>query len=96
MKTKSPLTVKLALEQIRRGAKMTSFDENMVMEYRIGCRAVMHSEFQEGVRAVITDKDNNPQWQHENLAQVGDDFIESYFMPLEGVDEWTPLPEISD
>ncbi len=96
MKTKSPLTVKLALEQIRRGAKMTSFADNMVMEYRIGCRAVMHSEFHEGVRAVITDKDNNPQWQHENLAQVGDDFIESYFMPLEGVDEWTPLPEISD
>ncbi|MGC6475398.1 MAG: enoyl-CoA hydratase/isomerase family protein [Parvibaculales bacterium] len=96
LKTKSPLTVKLALKQIRRGAKMACFADNMVMEYRIGCRAVMHSEFHEGVRAVITDKDNAPQWQHENLAQVGDDFIESYFMPLEGVDEWTPRPEVSD
>ena len=88
LKTKSPLTVKLALRQIREGGRMTSFADNMAMEYRLACRALVNPEFHEGVRAVIVDKDNDPKWQHEGVADVDDTLIDAYFEPLP--EEWKP------
>lgn len=88
LKTKSPLTVKLALRQIREGGRMVSFADNMEMEYRLACRALVNPEFHEGVRAVIIDKDNNPKWQHEDVADVDDALIDTYFEPL--AEPWMP------
>ena len=93
LRTKSPETLKLALEQLRRGARCDTFEENMAMEYRIGWRKVQSADFQEGVRAVIVDKDNAPVWEHAALADVPDARIASYFDPL-GADELTFEREI--
>lgn len=89
-KTKSPLTIKLALRQIREGANLSRFAENMAMEYRLATRAIVNAEFHEGVRAVIMDKDNAPKWQHETVADVDDALIDSYFEHLPASEEWTP------
>lgn len=86
----SPLTVKLALRQIREGGRLGSFAENMAMEYRLACRAVMHPEFHEGVRALIIDKDNAPKWQHDAIKDVDDALIDNYFEPLAKDEEWQP------
>ena len=88
LKTKSPLTVKLALRQIREGGRMSNFADNMKMEYRLACRALVNPEFHEGVRAVIVDKDNDPKWQHNDVADVEDKIIDAYFEPLP--QEWKP------
>ncbi len=45
-------------------------------------------DFFEGVRALIVDKDNAPQWQPDTLAGVDDAMVESYFAPL-GADDLT-------
>ena len=37
------------------------------MEYRIGARVVQRHDFLEGVRAVIVDKDNAPNWDPPTL-----------------------------
>jgi enoyl-CoA hydratase len=66
LKTKSPQTLKVAFEQLKRGAAMTDFADNMVMEYRIGSRVVRKHDFIEGVRAVIVDKDNAPKWSRRD------------------------------
>ena len=82
MRTKSPQTMKVAFEQLRRGAAMTDFADNMVMEYRIGSRVVMKHDFIEGVRAVIVDKDNKPNWNPATLAGVSDRLLDEIFAPL--------------
>lgn len=80
--TKSPETVKVALRQLREGARLDSFEENMAMEYRIGWRKVQSHDFQEGVRAVIIDKDNAPVWSPATLEGVSEADVAKYFEPL--------------
>lgn len=91
LKTRSPQTLKVALRQMRTGAKATSFAENMAMEYRIGARVVSLHDFQEGVRAVIVDKDHAPKWQPTNLADVSPELLDAIFAPLPANQEWTPI-----
>jgi len=80
--TKSPETVKVALRQLREGAALDSFRDNMAMEYRIGWRKVQSHDFLEGVRAVIIEKDNEPKWSPASLEGVTDEDVERYFAPL--------------
>jgi len=81
MRAKSPLSLKLALAQVRRG-KAWDFDTCMRAEFRIVSRVIHGSDFYEGVRAVIIDKDNRPRWQPATLAEVSAAEIERHFAPL--------------
>jgi len=91
LKTKSPQSMKVSLKQLRIGAALTDFADNMAMEYRLGGRIVSTADFQEGVRAVVVDKDNAPQWSPGDLAGVTDAMVEAFFAPLPADEEWTPL-----
>lgn len=88
LRSKSPETVKVALRQLRDGGQCKTFRENMQMEYRIGWRKVQSHDFQEGVRAVIIDKDNAPAWAPATLEGVTEEMVAKYFEPL-GADELT-------
>lgn len=90
--TKSPQTLKVAFRQLREGAKMQSFADEMVQEYRIGAHAVQRHDFLEGVRALIVDKDNAPKWDPPSLAGVTDAMLDEIFAPLPGA-EWSPLSD---
>src|SRR5262249_22661863 len=83
IRTKSPLSLKIALEQMRRGATW-SFDQCMQAEFRIVSRVVYGRDFYEGIRAVIIDKDNVPRWQPATLAEVSGDEVARHFAPLAG------------
>ncbi len=80
--SKSPRTLKVALRQLRAGRRMTSFEDNMRMEYRVGRRQVISADFLEGVRAVIIDKDNAPSWEPGRIEDVSDALIDEVFAPL--------------
>jgi enoyl-CoA hydratase len=54
----------------------------MRMEFRIVSRIVHGHDFYEGVRAVIIDKDQKPQWRPERLADIEAAAIDAYFAPL--------------
>lgn len=92
LSTKSPQTLKVALRQLREGARAKTFADNMAMEYRIGARVVARHDFIEGVRAVIIDKDNAPKWNPATLEGVTDAALDAIFAPLPPGEEWTPLP----
>ena len=91
LSTKSPQTCKVALRQLAEGAKMASFADNMVMEYRIGSRVLVRHDFIEGVRAVIVDKDNAPKWDPSTPEGVTDALLDEIFAPLPAEEEWKPL-----
>jgi enoyl-CoA hydratase len=91
LKTKSPQSLKVSLRQIRTGATLKSFADNMAMEYALGGRVVRTHDFQEGVRAVIVDKDNAPKWSSADLSGVTDETLDALFAPLPDNEKWTPL-----
>ena len=91
LKTKSPQSLKVSLRQLRTGATLTSFAENMAMEYALGGRIVSTPDFQEGVRAVVIDKDNAPVWSPATLDGVTEADLDVLFAPLPEPEHWTPL-----
>ena len=80
IRAKSPLSVKLALAQVRRG-RTFDFATCMRAEFRIVSRIIHGHDFYEGVRAVIVDKDNAPRWRPASLGEVSDAEVERHFAP---------------
>jgi enoyl-CoA hydratase len=93
--TKSPQTIKVALRQLIEGAAQPDFASNMAMEYGLACAIIRRPDFVEGVRALIFDKDNKPQWNPATLEQVSDAMIDAIFVPLPADQQWTPLPAVA-
>lgn len=91
LRTKSPQTCKVALRQLAESQRLTDFADNMAMEYRIASRVLTRPDFAEGVRAVIVDKTNDPQWDPATPEGVSDDLLDSIFAPLPTGEEWKPL-----
>jgi enoyl-CoA hydratase len=81
IRAKSPLSLKLALAQVRRG-QAWDFETCMRTEFRIVSRVIHGHDFYEGVRAVIVDKDNRPRWRPAALAEVSEAEVERHFAPL--------------
>ena len=79
---RSPTSLRVSLEQVRRGAAL-SFDDCMIMEYRLAQHAMRPgSDFYEGIRAVLVDKDHAPKWNPPSLGAVTPALVEAYFEPL--------------
>lgn len=57
----SPLSMAVVFEQLKRGSKL-SVKECFEMEYKIAAGFFNHTEFFEGVRALLVDKDKQPNW----------------------------------
>ena len=89
--TKSPQTLKVAFRQLALGGATKSFAQVMAMEYAVGARVVQRHDFLEGVRAVIVDKDNAPNWNPPRLEGVTDAMLDEIFAPLPFADAWSPL-----
>lgn len=91
IRAKSPLSLKIALAQVRRG-KQWSFTDCMCTEFRIVSRLIYGHDFYEGVRAAIIDKDRKPAWHPPTLAEVSEDEVERHFAPLPSRDSELDLP----
>src|SRR5262249_53302383 len=78
---KSPTSLKLTFEQLRRGRGL-SIEDALVMEFRMVQRSMAAHDFFEGIRALLIDKDQKPQWKPLHLADVAMTEIERYFVPL--------------
>jgi len=91
LRTKSPQAMKVSFRQLREGAAMPSFADEMRAEYRLAARVSSRHDFQEGVRAVIVDKDNTPAWNPASLDGVTAAMLDEIFVPLPADEEWSPL-----
>ncbi len=73
-----PITYALVYEQIKR-AKYLSLKDVFKMELIISTRCAMHGDLQEGIRALLIDKDGKPQWSVNFVKELSQEQIETYF-----------------
>jgi enoyl-CoA hydratase/carnithine racemase len=78
IRTRSPTMLAVTLRQLRLGRTM-SFADCLRMEISMTQRLAAQGDFIEGVRAVIVDKDNKPQWRPATLAEVTDASVDVFF-----------------
>ncbi len=93
LQTKSPLSCKVSLRLMAEGASRSSFAEEMKAEYALAGRVARTHDFREGVRALLIDKTNDPQWDPATPEEVTEEMLDVLFAPLPASEAWTPFPE---
>ncbi|OAY49375.1 3-hydroxyisobutyryl-CoA hydrolase-like protein 1, mitochondrial isoform X8 [Manihot esculenta] len=94
LKEASPLSLKVSLRSIREG-RFETLDQCLVREYRMSLQGIsknISTDFCEGVRARMVDKDLAPKWNPASLEQVSEDMVEHYFSPLNELEPDLELP----
>jgi enoyl-CoA hydratase/carnithine racemase len=76
----SPSAVHWSFRIIRDGARRT-LHQCQAAELELVMRVARHAEFHEGVRAMIVDKDRQPQWTPARLEDVDPASTEAMFAP---------------
>ena len=84
LRHKCPTSLKISFEQLRRGRAMSSLAEVLAMEYRMSQHCMAGTEFFEGIRAVLVDKDHAPKWNPATLAGVTEELVAGHFAPIAG------------
>ena len=74
----SPTTMALVWE-LRRRAATLSLAEVFRLELIVALQCCAHPDFAEGVRALLIDKDNKPQWQPATLDAVTPAWLDAHF-----------------
>jgi len=64
-----PATAHLIMQQLQLGKNMT-LKEVVQWELIMALQSIRHADFSEGIRAMVIDKDFNPCWQHQTVADV--------------------------
>lgn len=77
----SPTALKVTLELLRRARTSKSLKECLIREYNAALTVFTSTEFVEGVRAAIIDKDRNPKWSPARIEDVTPEIVDRYFAP---------------
>ena len=80
---RSPVSVAVTREAIRRAADHETLEEALIQEYRVSCASLRSHDFVEGIRAQLVDKDRDPKWSPSSFAAVTDADIDAYFQPAD-------------
>nr|GEY08867.1 3-hydroxyisobutyryl-CoA hydrolase-like protein 1, mitochondrial [Tanacetum cinerariifolium] len=91
-----PEEIKICLA-IELEGRYQTLDECLIREYRLTSRAIScqtSSDFCEGVRARMVDKDYAPKWDPPSLEHVSIDMLEQYFSPLSAFEHELELPAL--
>lgn len=74
----SPLSLCVTFEQIRK-AETLSLAECLQMDYGLVQHFMKSDDFYEGVRAMVVDKDKQPQWAYKKISEVPAQHVASFF-----------------
>jgi enoyl-CoA hydratase len=81
--SRSPTSLSVAVEVVRRAAKLETLEDVLIQDYRVSSASSRSHDLVEGIRAQIIDKDRNPKWSPATLAEVSAADVEAYFEPVE-------------
>lgn len=74
----APLSMALGIT-LQRYALHLSLVDVFRMEYIVALHCCANGQLQEGIRALLVDKDKNPQWVPSDINDVSDELLASYF-----------------
>ena len=80
MRRGCPTSVAIVIEQLRRAPGMT-LAELFRLEMTVATHCAHNEDFAEGVRALIVEKDNQPQWRFGNIEDLDADHVVGHFEP---------------
>jgi enoyl-CoA hydratase/carnithine racemase len=83
METRSPLAMSVTLEMLRRGRHL-ALEACFALELHLDRQWFEHGDLIEGVRALIIDKDKNPQWSPPTVQALSAEHVQSFFTGHEG------------
>ncbi|KTC76139.1 Enoyl-CoA hydratase/carnithine racemase [Legionella birminghamensis] len=78
LRQKAPLSLKITLMQIHK-SRFLSMAECIKMDYCLVRHFMKDSDFYEGVRALLVDKDKSPHWNPKQLESVSEAKVADYF-----------------
>lgn len=79
---KSPLALKATLASIRQARHLPSLEAALNVEYRMCVRLFERGEFNEGVRALLVDKDKAPKWKPAEVEDVTAQMVTDVLAPF--------------
>ncbi len=79
MEKMSPLSLKIAVRQMREGSGKASLKECLEMEFLLAQKFARKSDFSEGVRALLVDKGDKPKWNPNNFRDIDSGLVDWYF-----------------
>ncbi|MDF2152111.1 enoyl-CoA hydratase/isomerase family protein [Vibrio sp. CAU 1672] len=78
----SPLSLCICYQQLTQYQNL-SLKECFDLEFNLTLRCGLEGDFREGVRALIIDKTNQPNWIHNDVAEVTPQLLARFFSPIE-------------
>ncbi|PZV38811.1 enoyl-CoA hydratase/isomerase family protein [Mesorhizobium kowhaii] len=78
---RSPTSLKLTLRLLRLGRTSSSLEACLEREFAASAKMLSTHDFYEGIRAAIIEKDRNPKWSPDSLADVTDEMVEAALEP---------------
>jgi len=91
---RSPTALKVTLESLRRARNIRELEDVLNQEYRVSLRFLDGTEFVEGIRAQVIDKDRSPRWAPATLGGVTEDAVNSFFGSLGARELSLPVPSV--
>ncbi|EDS36835.1 3-hydroxyisobutyryl-coenzyme A hydrolase [Culex quinquefasciatus] len=82
----SPLSMKVTKKQLDLGRTM-DLRSCLRMEFRMAVHCLIDSDFKEGVRALLIDRDQSPKWKPTTLGEVTEQQVDRFFGALPDGDE---------
>ena len=87
LSTMSPIALCIA-HRTQHLSRSLDFTECLRMEVQIADPTFALGEFEEGVRALLVDKDNNPRWNPATLEEITEEMINGVFSAPA---DWQPI-----
>ncbi|PFJ18241.1 3-hydroxyisobutyryl-CoA hydrolase [Bacillus cereus] len=76
--SKSPISLKVTLKQLIDG-EGKSVEDCFATDLILAKNFMRHEDFFEGVRSVVIDKDQNPNYKYKHLSDVSEDDVNRFF-----------------
>ncbi|MFT0800939.1 enoyl-CoA hydratase/isomerase family protein [Bacillus swezeyi] len=80
--SKSPFSLKITLKQLA-GGKQKTIEECFATDLMLAKNFLQHQDFFEGVRSVLIDRDQSPNYEYQHVSDVTDEVVNRFFHPSE-------------